>query len=414
MVASTDIKFYVHTNTNAPQLDNVQGGMVDVLDAVLVNGFSTQSISSMTAVGKAVTVNTATSHNFMQYQVIEIAGTAQSDYNGQHRILTVPTANSITFELVAVPSASTATGTMTCKLPPLGWSLPFTGTGKRAYKNTDPSSPYLRVVDAVDPAYTTTYAKYAKVGMVEGMTDINTMIGHQAPFDGASPDKNWVGTGSGTSAINGWAKWFYATNVSELSYGSKTGVPTSGARSWVIVGNGETFYIFAKNHHTVNLQHVAYGFGKLKNLSKIGADPYFLAASNDPLVASGTIGTGASALTSTRTDSLAFNFMFKNYKNESLLTTVLSKVFGGTTSENTGALNTFAAPTAQIDVFSSEYIYVENLNIPRGTIPLLRWLHQTLPYTHLQAVVDSGRMMLPCSCVANTAQGQVLIDLGAL
>ena len=38
MVASTDIKFYVHTNTNAPQLINNFGCMIDVLDACLVNG----------------------------------------------------------------------------------------------------------------------------------------------------------------------------------------------------------------------------------------------------------------------------------------------------------------------------------------------------------------------------------------
>src|SRR5690606_11089902 len=105
---------------------------------------------------------------------------AQSEFNGEHRVLTVPNAQSITFELAAAPSTTTATGTITASLPPLGWEKPFsstsgTGGGKAAYRSTNllsPSRPFLRVVDELDPAYTATYAKYAKVGIVEDMTDI--------------------------------------------------------------------------------------------------------------------------------------------------------------------------------------------------------------------------------------------------
>ena len=80
-------------------------------------------------------------------------------------------------------------------MPPLGWSKPFSGTGKAAYLQTDNSNgdkPYLRVVDALDPAWNSTYAKYAKVGICEGMTNIDTW-NTEAPYDPASPTKNWVG-----------------------------------------------------------------------------------------------------------------------------------------------------------------------------------------------------------------------------
>ena len=106
MVASTDVKFYVHTNNNAPQLTNNFGCMIDVLVACLVNGFGSQTVSTLNASGTTVTATFGSAHNFMQYQVIKIAGATQTEYNGEFRILTVPNANSITFQLAAARRAS--------------------------------------------------------------------------------------------------------------------------------------------------------------------------------------------------------------------------------------------------------------------------------------------------------------------
>lgn len=165
---------------------------------------------------------------------------------------------------------ATATGTINASLPPLGWEKPFSSTsatgGKGAYrsKNTLLSSrPFLRVIDELDPAYTVTYAKYAKVGIVEDMSDIDVMLGVQAPFDPANPAKNWVGSGSGTSAINGWAKWYYAG--SDERYYSDTAAPTAGNRNWILVGNGDYFYIFVASIPS-NTNLVCYGFGAYKSL----------------------------------------------------------------------------------------------------------------------------------------------------
>ena len=206
MVASTDIKFFVHSNNNAPQLQNAYGSMIGVLDACLVNGISLGLVSTLTAMGTTVTAVFSNAHNLMQYQVLKITGANQAEYNGEHRILTVPNATSVTFQLASAPSVTTATGSITASLPPLGWEKPFSSTnvnggGKAAYRSKNtllPSRPFLRVVDELDPAYTATYAKFAKVGIVEDMADINTMLGVQAPFDAALPNKNWVGTGTGT------------------------------------------------------------------------------------------------------------------------------------------------------------------------------------------------------------------------
>ena len=419
MVASTDIKFYVHTNNNAPQLTNNYGCMLDVLDATMLNGVQVGTVNSLTASGKIVTAVFSTAHNLLQYQVIKITGANQTEYNIEARVLTVPNTTTITFELVANPSVMTATGTINCSLPPLGWEKPFSSTsatgGKGAYRSKNlllPSRPFLRVVDELDPAYTASYAKYAKVGIVEDMTDIDTLLGAQTPYDSNAPTKNWVGAGSGTSAINGWAKWYYATGGIESNTISKTTTPSNGNRAWIIVGNSEGFYILNKAHHIVNEKFCIYGVGILNNLSKIGALPYFLAASNDYSPAANTLVVGYSALTTTRSNQ--FVFMLRNYKAQAIMSLASSRALCNSVADYCGYTPSFVAPDSDISVFSSEYLIAENSNIPRGTVPILRWLYQLKPYNHLQTLSESGRMLLACSCVSFDYDGQILIDLGGL
>ena len=421
MVASTDIKFYVHTNNNAPQLQNAYGSMINVLDACLVNGINIGTISSLTASGNTVTATFGAAHNLMQYQVIKITGANQREFNGEHRILTVQNAQSVTFELAVAPSTTTATGTITASLPSLGWEKPFsssnpTGGGKAAYRSLNlllPSRPFLRVVDELDPAYTATYAKYAKVGIVEDMTDIDTMLGGQAPFDAALPNKNWVGTGSGTSAINGWAKWFYATGGNETQKVSKTTTPGSGERAWVLVGDGDTFYVFNKSHIVANNLLNPNGFGRLKNLSKIGASPWFLVAQDDYTGANTATYAGFTPLTASNTDAALITYMLRNYRNEAIPSIARSFAISGL-NQASGYSTTFSSPDDHIAAFSSEYILAEDQKTPRGIVPILRWLHQRQPYTHLQPMIDDGHMKLACDCVSYTYQGQILFDLGEL
>ena len=414
MVASTSIKYFVHTNTNAPQLNNVQGSMIAVLDACLVNGLTLGAVNSMTATGTTVTINFGSAHNLLRFQVVKIAGAVQSEYNGEHRILSIPTISSITFEVATAPSVSPAAGIILASLPPLGWSLPFTGTGKRAYKNTDLEGPYLRVIDIADPAQDSTWAKWAKVGIVEDMSDIDTMLGQQAPFNGAAPNRNWVATGSGDSVINGWAKWFYATPATESQANVKNFAPTNGARAWVIVGDGETFYIFNKAHHSTNTNLIPHGFGKMGNLSKVNASAYFLSAKDDYTSASTSISASGSALSTTSFGNGGKVFFLKNHKGESVYSTGVAKVFNGGTNDYTGASETYKQPGSEVSVFRSDYIFVENENIPRGSVPILRWLHQLKPYSHLENISDNQTMLVAINCMCNFLYGQIIAELGEI
>lgn len=422
MVASTDIKFYVHTNNNAPQLQNAYGSMIGVLDACLIDGIQIGVVSSLTASGTTVTATFGAAHNLMQYQVIKIVGANQAEYNVEARILTVPNATTITFELAAVPSVATATGTISASLPPLGWEKPFsstsgTGGGKAAYRSKNlllPSRPFLRVVDEPDPTYDTTYAKYAKVGIVEDMTDIDTMLGVQAPFDAVNPDKNWVGVGSGTTATNGWAKWYYARAfaATATSGNNESTVPVNGNRKWLLVGDGDCFYVVpsvAADTVSNNEYGLVYGFGKFDSLIQNDISNTLLSATlyNYPAGGSSTPGTQTG--------------LANQYEN----TLIQRKYNQSNTYANAGTIGFFN--TGSFYPGASNYVSVHNLilspvalletsetpSVMRGQCKNLRWPLQQEPYPEMQVFIDGDELFIAKKvAVFSSSRGQIVFKIG--
>ena len=420
MVASTDIKFYVHSNNNAPQLQNAYGSMIGVLDACLVNGVSLGLVSTLTAIGTTVTAVFSTAHNLLQYQVLKIAGANQSEYNGEHRILTVPNATSVTFQLANAPSVTTASGVITASLPPLGWEKPFSsvneaGGGKAAYRSKNmllPSRPFLRVVDELDPAYTTTYAKYAKVGIVEDMTDINTMLGVQAPYDVLNSNKNWGGTGSGTSVINGWARWYYARSAALVSTGNDSSSPVNGNRVWLIVGNGDYFYVLpGTNSLSTDLYKMLYGFGAFDSLIHSDNANTFLASSyrdNSANQSNNPSGyTGATQNTVSK-----FLLLHRGYALNGSPEVANCYSIGCSTTIYSGAAN-YIGSTSLNGLSPFAPVYIQE-NVLRGVLPSLNWLFQDKPFLNNQAIENSNSMYIASDVVTSNTQGQVVFYLGDL
>ncbi|WP_312057551.1 hypothetical protein [Acinetobacter courvalinii] len=419
MVASTDIKFYVHTNTNAPQLQNAFGCMIDVLDACLVNGFGSQVVTSLVASGTTVTATFGTAHNFMQYQVIKISGANQPEFNGEHRILTVPNSTSITFQLAATPSATTATGTIACSLPALGWLKPFSGTGKAAYRSSNTllaSRPYLRVVDAMDPVWTTTYAKFAKVALVEEMSDIDTMFGAIAPFDSSAPDKNWVGSGSGATAVNGWSKWYYAhtNSFAYVNIIADSAAVTNGTRSWILVGNSDYFYILPATTPTDTFPAV-YGFGAFKSLINNDTSNNFLCSNFDSRAANsatykgryiGLTGTNAfQQILLQRPYTQNAQYTVASIRSLRPLASSSQDIYTGI-SDYIGSYSlTNIAPFAP--VFINETVF-------RGELFGFYWLFQNKPYANYQAIQQGNIFYIALNCASDVSQGQAIFKVGEI
>ncbi|WP_180010449.1 hypothetical protein [Acinetobacter sp. YH16055] len=417
MVASTDIKYFTFENLNAPQLQNAYGSMIDVLDACLVNGISIGVVSSLTSVGTTVTATFSTAHKLLQYQVLKISGANQAEYNGEYRILTVPNATSVTFELGSTPSVTTASGVITASLPPLGWEKPFSsvnaaGGGKAAYRSQNmllPSRPFLRVVDELDPAYVATYAKYAKVGIVEDMSDIDTMLGVQAPFDLAVPDKNWVGTtGSApTNTFNGWSKWYYA-NISISGITVDSIAAASGPRQWTLIGNGDWFYILPATTPNNDLAFI-YGFGAFNSLLNVDASATFLGSTLFYSQAGASYNKGFYTGLGTPMGTAKCLIQRKytqeaTYVESSQLSLAATSFLGSGQSDNFGAAS-LANTVNFAPVFLSEMVL-------RGELPSIRWLFHRQPYLNRQAFENSGSIFISVHTYSYSASGAVVFELG--
>ncbi len=410
---STSVKYMHSGMQNAPQLTNDWGVLVDMLDACLVNGFNTQTVTSLSRTGTTATATFGSGHGYVQHQVIQIAGVVETGWNGQYRVLSVTT-NTLTFAVVDT-IAATATGSMTAKTAPLGFEKPFSGTQKAVYRSPNPLSSrlFLRVDNSLDPVWTSTYAKYGKVTVSDGMSDMDTFTGSQMPYDPANPTKNHVGTGSGSSAINGWAKWYYA----HVSSGADSSSADTGSRSWVLIGDDRGFYFLPAWTSAAPRLRASYCFNDIKSYK--GGDAYKTAFFS-------TLNY-AVASTSYRPDS--YSGMFQSSVSGGLLLKPHSQIGSPvsiglrTLSLNnslqiSGYVSNIDVPNPADNAYIFHPAYVRESTaggVLRGEMQGVYWVLQSQPVadmTVLTDVIDSSRVYLMVANAYSTAQeGRILFDI---
>lgn len=268
-LTTNSVQYASSKNSSAPVLNNNWGRMTDMLDAVLVNGYSTQNVSSMSQTGGNITATFGVAHLYRAGQILLIAGANESVFNGRFRI------DSVTSTTVVLKTDSlttvTASGTITAKVAPLGYTIAFTKTNKRVYKSINPDNIMYYIFDNAfwSDGYTTSYTKMANVGLATEMTDVDTITGLQCPFNAASPNQNWTTTGSGNNAIRGWARiphncFSYQDDSTYLT------ATNSGDCAWSVVGNDEGFYICHSNGGLSDNTHetmLVYYVGKYASLT---------------------------------------------------------------------------------------------------------------------------------------------------
>lgn len=213
MAASTEVKYFHSAMTGAPTLSGTAGTLIDVLDACLVNGFGSKTLTSLVVSGGVATATVAGGIGSIEADVvITVAGSTPAGLNGQKRVLT-NNATTFTFDATGI-SDQTATGTITVMLTPAGWSKVFAGTSLAVYRanNVTGTRCYLRVDD--------TSTTNARVVGYETMSDINTGTG-RFPTDAQVTGGNW------------WPK------------ASAAG---AAARTWTVIADDKTVYVHL---HTV-------------------------------------------------------------------------------------------------------------------------------------------------------------------
>lgn len=209
MPADTSVKFFHSAMAGAPVLSGTAGSLIAVLDACLVNGFGVSSVNSLVVAGAVATATMSAGHSAEVGSVVLVSGATPSGLNGEKKVLSVGAGNTtLTFDATGI-SDQTASGTITLKLSPAGWSKAYSGTNLAAYKSPDVAATgcYLRIDD--------TSAKTARAQGYESMTGISAGTG---PFPTAAQ-------------LSGGVYW------------TKSSVADSSSRSWTLVADGRMFYL---------------------------------------------------------------------------------------------------------------------------------------------------------------------------
>lgn len=214
-MTDTTVKFFSSAMTGAPSLSGTVGNLIGILDACLQDGFGGVTLDSLAVTDNVATATYSTGHGFEMAgnagPVITIAGATPSGLNGEWRV-TVTSTSQFTFATSGI-SNQTATGTITAKRAPLGFTKTFSGTNKAVYRADDIASTrlYLRVDDASD-------AQWAYLVGYESMSDVDTGTG-------AFPSSGEV-------------------------YAYKSSAASATQRDWVLIGDSRAFFLFEKSDGT--------------------------------------------------------------------------------------------------------------------------------------------------------------------
>lgn len=181
MANPVSVKWFTSTMSGAPGLS---ANLLGVLDACLVNGFGSVTLDSLVVSGGVATATKSAGHNFLDHTVILIADATPAGLNGEKRIVRV--SNTVfTFDATGI-SNQTATGTITAKMAPAGWTQEFTGTNKAVYARSGAATAMrLRVNQANS-------ATYASLLMYESMTDVDTGSGASATYYAYQGNTQWL------------------------------------------------------------------------------------------------------------------------------------------------------------------------------------------------------------------------------
>lgn len=233
----TSVVYFNSSMSGAPTLSNTAGLALAVLDACLVDGFGSVTLNSLVISSNVATGTVSAGHNFAMVgatgPVITIAGATPSGLNGKWRIASIPGTTTFTFATEGI-SDQTATGTITAKRSPAGFTKAYSGSNKAAYRSDDVTGNrmYLRIDDSQN--------NYCRIRGYETMSDVDT------------------GTG------------LFPTET-QLSGGAYIYKATSTSRAWSLISDGRIIYFYCDAAGSNNF-YGGFAFGDL--IAFKANDPY--------------------------------------------------------------------------------------------------------------------------------------------
>lgn len=156
-----------------PQLSGTSGALIAVLDACLITGFGTVSVTSLTVADGVATATVSAGNGFNPHHIILIEGASDPALNGRHRVL-MDGNSSTSFSFKTTAANGAASGTITAKYAPVpGWEKPFSAANKAVYRATTGNRFFYRVDDSLPEKYV------AEIRGYETMTSVDVGV---APF----------------------------------------------------------------------------------------------------------------------------------------------------------------------------------------------------------------------------------------
>lgn len=375
----TSVKHFLSTMAGAPVLSGTVGSGIAWLDALLVNGFDTKTLSSLTVAGGVATAAFTGSHSAILDSVIAVGGVSGgpsgfAGLNGEQKVTGRPTANTLTFATAAADG--TYTGTITIKIAPLGFTKPFSKTNVAVYKSGDMTSNgmFLRVDDS--------NAQSMRVIGYESMTDVDT----------------------GTNLFP------TTTQLSGGMYWHKSTLASAAAVAWSLLGDSKTFYHSIRSGFSQNAQFdigTLWGFGDLTALRASG-DAYAT------FVAGSSLATASSVDGCLGNNSQSLTYVARGY-------TALGAAVVGNANHWGGSISatSYSGVTAILGVFPNrvdgamymarEFWTPSGLMEPRGEFPGLNRVLQSGLYDVFKtgdrvpgAGLLLGRNLVAVTCVGTT------------
>ena len=222
---SEHVVWFDSSETGAPALNNAAGSLIGVLKGCLVTGFNVKTLTSIVVSGGVATA-TCAGHGYsgVYGKDLLISGATPAGLNGRKALTFVDT-NTFKFAAPGVADGA-ATGTIIAKRDPLGWVELFSDTGKSIFKRSDPTATSM-LLYILDTNTAPASATDARVRMIEGATDINTLSG-LAPTDGQLSGGQYWNKGSNNATAKQWTLVGDSKRFFLVTQASSTVFPTAG------------------------------------------------------------------------------------------------------------------------------------------------------------------------------------------
>jgi hypothetical protein len=395
------VQMYRSTDLNAPVLSGEQGKLVDLLNTVLVTGYTTTALNTTITHSGAIATATITNPNttLRTGNWVTISGCTGTDsalYNGTFQI-TVDSSTQIRYTMTGTPTGNSTTGSPVYAKASLGWTKPFSDTGRGAFLPqaiTGYPRFYLYVNDNNPTADGTNSYKQAAVRGYETIS------------------------GNIDSGLNPFPTISQAANG--ICWRKSTTVDTT-ARPWVLIGNGRTFYFVPNSDSSLTLGRGFCGFGGFETY-KVG-DQYNCFINGWAGFATTSQASAGSGLAYGNIGG-TFSTTGGAYAARSVAQVGTPPILGGFIGL-TGAATTLGGTSGVVEYpaaadtgtwFQSPLVCETAANRPRGRLSgLYSHCHNTLVGTDGDEITNvAGLTGVTLSCVSITSattQGQIHLDI---